>query len=276
MPLGEEFFVLALIFGILIGTISSIVGIGGGILFIPTSIFVFGFSLKEAVVISLFSMTGLNISASLRYMKMKLINYRLALLYNVWDLPGVIVGAWVTSIISQNILSGICGLIIIALGCILFIRNNNKNHEKKENPNFEDYTKNNTSIKQKIGVDNPVIASLSSFSGGFISGLGGVGGGTSDTTTMILLGVDPKEAAATSQFAMVFTSIFGVIVHFLFGTYKGSILWPVMMTLGGIIGAQVGAYLTTKLHSKIIKKMLAIFAFYTGVLLILFMFNITW
>ncbi|MHA2183681.1 MAG: TSUP family transporter, partial [Promethearchaeota archaeon] len=104
MPLGEEFILLALVFGILIGTISSLVGIGGGILFMPVSIFIFGFSLKEAIVISLFSMTGLNISASIRYMKMRLINYRLSVLYNLWDFPGVIVGAWITTIITQNIL----------------------------------------------------------------------------------------------------------------------------------------------------------------------------
>ena len=234
MPLGEEFIVLALIFGVLIGTISSIVGIGGGILFIPTSIFIFGFSLKEAVVISLFSMTGLNISASIRYMKMKLINYRLAILYNIWDLPGVILGAWVTSIITQNILSGICGALIISLSIILFRKNKNHNLEEKTSPNLEKerYNNNQNKLNQKlnIGVNNPVIASFSSFSGGFISGLGGVGGGTADTTTMILLGLDPKQAAATSEFAMVFTSVFGVIVHILFGTYNGSFLWPVIMT----------------------------------------------
>lgn len=280
MPLGEEFVILALIFGVLIGTISSIVGIGGGILFIPTSIFIFGFPLKDSVVISLFSMTGLNISASIRYMKMKLINYKLSILYNVWDLPGVIIGAWITTIITQNILSGICGALIILLSIILFRKNNKTHFEEKIVPDSENEENliNNKELKQKstLGVNNPVIASMSSFSGGFISGLGGVGGGTADTTTMILLGIDPKEAAATSQFAMVFTSISGVIVHIFFGTYNGSFLWPIIMTLGGIIGAQLGTYLSMKIESKIIRKMLAIFAFYTGVLLILLMFEIGW
>jgi len=280
LPLGEEFIVLGLIFGVLIGTISSIVGIGGGILFIPTSIFIFGFPLKEAVVISLFSMTGLNISAAIRFMKMKLVNYRLATLYNIWDLPGVVVGAWVTSIITQNILSGICGALIMTLSIILFRKNHNHKLEEKNTPNLENeknnITKSKLNDKLNLGVNNPVIASFSSFTGGFISGLGGVGGGTADTTTMILLGLDPKKAAATSQFAMVFTSVFGVIVHILLRTYTGSFLWPAMMTLGGIIGAQAGIYLSQKMESKIIRKLLAAFAFYTGVLLIFLMFDIGW
>jgi uncharacterized membrane protein YfcA len=276
LPLGEEFVILALIFGIFIGSISAIVGIGGGILFIPTSIFIFGFHLKEAIVISLFSMTGLNISASIRYMRMKLVNYRLSIVYNIWDLPGVIVGAWVTTIITQNVLSGICGALIILLSILLFRRNNKDN--KTQNPGNE--LKDNMDIKSKqkkfLGIDNPVAASLSSFSGGFIAGLGGVGGGTSDTTTMILLGIEPKEAAATSQFAMVFTSVSGVIIHIFFGTYSGSFLWPIIMTLGGVIGAQIGTYLCMKIESSVIRKLLAVFAFYTGLLLILLMFDIGW
>lgn len=211
---------------------------------------------------------------------MKLINYRLATLYNIWDLPGVIVGAWVTTIITQNILSGICGALIISLSIILFRKNNKHNLGEEISPNLENerkkVDKNKLNQKLNLGVNNPVIASLSSFSGGFISGLGGVGGGTADTTTMILLGLDPKQAAATSEFAMVFTSVFGVIVHILFGTYNGSFLWPVIMTLGGIIGAQAGTFLSVKIESKIIRKLLAVFAFYTGVLLILLMFNIGW
>jgi uncharacterized membrane protein YfcA len=280
LPLGEEFFIVALLIGVFIGIISSIIGIGGGILFIPASIFIFGFCLKDSVVISLFSMTGLNISASIRCMKMKLVNYRLAVLYNIWDLPGVIFGAWITSLITMNLLAGICGALIISLSIILFRKNNEHNIEKNNNPDLK-IEKNNGNENviernSKLGVSNSVVASLSSFSGGFISGLGGVGGGTADTTTMILLGIDPKEAAATSEFAMVFTSVSGVIVHIFLGTYNGSFLWPIIMTLGGIIGAQLGIYLSMRVESKIIRKILALFAFYTGILLILLMFDIGW
>jgi uncharacterized membrane protein YfcA len=280
MPLGEEFIFLALILGVLIGIISSIVGIGGGILFIPVSIFIFGFSQKQAIVISLFSMTGLNISASIRYIRMKLVNYRLAILYNIWDFPGVFVGAWITTLITGSVLSGICGAIIICLGILLLRRRNNKGFKKSETTTIEienkSYSPLETKKSKKFGVNNPVIASFSSFMGGFISGLGGVGGGTADTTTMVLLGVNPKVAVATSEFAMVFTSVIGVISHTFFGTYSGSFLWPLTMTLGAIIGAQIGPYLSTKVNSKIIRKVLAVFAFYTGILLILLMLNIGW
>jgi uncharacterized membrane protein YfcA len=166
------------------------------------------------------------------------------------------------------------------LSIILFRKNHNHKLENGCDPilNNEENNITNSKLNDKLnlGVNNPVIASFSSFAGGFVSGLGGVGGGTADTTTMILLGLDPKKAAATSQFAMVFTSVFGVIVHILFRTYTGIFIWPAIMTLGAIIGAQVGVSLCSKIHSNIIRKLLAVLAFYTGILLILLMFNIGW
>ena len=119
-------------------------------------------------------------------------------------------------------------------------------------------------------------AQAQTFSGGLITGLVGVGGGTADTTSMVLLGMDPKKAAATSEFAMASTAFFGFFVHFLIGTYTGSLLWPIFMCIGTVIGAQIGSYLSTRLDSNIIRRILACVAAYTGFLLILLMFGIGW
>ena len=288
MPLGEEFLLLALILGILIGLLCSMVGLGGGILIIPGSIFILGFSPRDAIVISLFTMTGTTLSASIRYMKMKLVKYRLSMLYNLLDIPGVIVGAILTIMIANTILAGICGAFIIALAIMLFrkkklknyvfnqIENEkNQNHSVKSNPS-NSTTKNLNSSKSKFGVDNLFIASLSSFSGGLITGLVGLGGGTTDTTSMILLGLDPKEAAGTSEFAMASTVFFGLLMHIFIGTYQASWLWPITMVIGAIIGAQIGPSLSSHVKSNVLRKILAVLAFYTGILMLFIMFGIGW
>ena len=273
MPLGEEFLFLALIFGTLIGCVSSIVGLGGGILVIPCSIFIFGFPPNTAIVISLFYMTCLTISASIRYMKMKLVNYRLAMLYNLFDIPGVVLGGLLTVVIVGNVLAGISGFIIIFLSILLFCKKDNsckntlKSNEISDNTNFRE---NNS----KLGVENPLLASFSSFSGGMITGLVGLGGGTTDTTSMILLGLDVKKAAATSEFAMASTSFFGIIIHLLIGSYTHSWLWPFIMAIGGIIGAQLGPIVSKNVRSSFVRKGLAGLAFYSGILMILLMFGI--
>jgi uncharacterized membrane protein YfcA len=224
-------------------------------------------------------------------MKKGLVNYRLALLYNLWDIPGVILGGFITVQLAGNVLAGICGSIIILLAILLFrnhkkevngLENNFKKDFKEENKN-NSVNSNNKARKKlknasesKFEVDNPYIASLSSFSGGLITGLVGLGGGTADTTSMVLLGMDPKKAAATSIFAMASTAFFGVFVHIFIGTYKYSLLWPLFMFIGMIIGGQIGTYLSNKLDNTLIRKILACLATYTGLLLILLMFGIGW
>lgn len=287
MPLGDEFAFLAIFFGLGIGTIASMVGLGGGILIIPTCIFVFGFPIKDSIVISLFFMTGTVISASIRYMKLKLVNYRLALLYSIWDVPGVIIGGLITLVVTNNILAGLCGSIIMGLSILLFrskkIRVSTQ-HISKNNEsinalpkNSNDTLKSTTTIKRKkIRVESFAFASFSSFSGGLISGLVGLGGGTVDTTSMILLDLEPKEAAATGEFGNIVSPLSGLIVHLVLGSYTSSWLWPILMTLGGIVGAQIGVYLTSRVKGNIIQKILACLAFYTGILMIFLMFGIGW
>jgi uncharacterized membrane protein YfcA len=287
MPLGDEFAFLAIFFGISIGTIASMVGVGGGILLMPTCIFILGFSIKDSIVISLFFMTGTVISGSIRYMKLKLVNYRLALLYSIWDVPGVIIGGLITLIVTNNILAGLCGSLIIILSILLFKRKEigiSTKHISKNNesitvlPENSNYTLESTStIKgKKIFMKMFAFASLSSFSGGFISGLAGLGGGTVDTTSMIFLGLEPKKAAATGELGNIVSPLSGIIVHLLFGSYTSSWLWLIFVTLGGIIGAQIGVHLTSRVKGHIIKTILAGLALYTGILMILLMFGIGW
>lgn len=275
MPLGEELIFLAIPIGLFIGIICSIVGLGGGVLIIPTSIFILGFDPKSAIVVSLFSMTGLTISASISYMKKRMVNYRLAMLYNIWDIPGVILGGLITIVIASNVLAGVCGATIIFLAILLFKKDTSHFSEAKDSNN-QNSDENKDQTKSKLNINNPYIASFSSFSGGFITGLVGLGGGTADTTSMILLGMDPKKAAATSEFAMASTAFFGLLMHFLIGTYEGSLIWPIFISLGMIIGAQIGTYLSTRIDSTIVRKLLACLAAYTGILLLLLMFGIGW
>lgn len=59
---------------------------------------------------------------------------------------------------------------------------------------------------------------MSSFSGGLVSGLFGVGGGLIDTTAMMLvLGMPTHIAIATSMFGMTITTGAGVIAYGTFG-----------------------------------------------------------
>lgn len=81
-------------------------------------ILVFNLLPQNAIVISLVAMCGTTISASLGYIKQKRVDYKLALLYDILDIPGVIVGAYLTTILPKNLLIGICDFLFFLCLCL--------------------------------------------------------------------------------------------------------------------------------------------------------------
>lgn len=75
-----ELVFMRLVFFIAAGT-SSMIGIGGGVLFIPI-LLAFGFSFYQADAISIFIIMALSISASLVYYRVQIIDWKLALITN--------------------------------------------------------------------------------------------------------------------------------------------------------------------------------------------------
>jgi len=100
--------IILLIMGFIIATASSMIGLGGGVLIVPSLILFFGVSPQKAVAISLLAMSGTTISAAFGYIRHGLVDYKLAVLYDIMDIPGVIVGAYLTVLIPSNVLAGIC------------------------------------------------------------------------------------------------------------------------------------------------------------------------
>jgi len=267
------FLIGILTLGLIIGCICSMVGLGGGVLIIPISIFILNLSAKDAIIISLMAMTGITISATIRYIAQRKVNYRLGILYNILDVPGVIVGALLTTMIAENFVLGICGILIIFISVILF-RDKEKQHSVPSKSEEEECKSERFNKGSKWGISNPTAACVSSFSGGVLTGIAGLGGGTTDTTSMIMLGMNPKNAAATSEFSMAMTSVFGLLTHMALGTFQSSWMIPITITIGGVFGAQLGTGLSKKANGQILKKGIACSTFYTGIVLVIMMLGI--
>lgn len=110
-------------------------------------------------------------------------------------------------------------------------------------------------------------SSMVGLAGGVITGLAGLGGGITDTSTMILLGVPPPIAAASSEFAMAVTNGAGVVAHGLLRNILIEFALP--MTIGTVIGAQIGCSLAKRVRANTLRKALTIIAFFSGLRLVL-------
>ncbi|PKP57024.1 hypothetical protein CVT91_11620 [Candidatus Atribacteria bacterium HGW-Atribacteria-1] len=82
--------------------ISSMIGIGGGVLYVPI-LLAFGFPFYQAAAISIFIIMALSISASLVYYRAKLIDWKLALIIEPLTAIMSLIGGYYSSFIQTNI-----------------------------------------------------------------------------------------------------------------------------------------------------------------------------
>ena len=271
--IGIPLFLLLVLLGVLIGLPASMCGLGGGFILVPTLILVFNVAPQNAVAISLVAMCGTTISASIGYIKQKRVDYKLALLYDVFDIPGVIIGAYLTTLLPKNLLIGICGLLILVLSMLMLRNLRAKKCSKQDNA--VDTACNVWKRKMCDATDKvfeykirkPSLIVVSSLMSGLVTGLAGLGGGITDTTTMMLLGVPAHIAVASSELAMALTNGVGVISH---GFLQNILVdYAIPITIGTIVGAQIGVFLAKRTKQKTLKLILTVVSLLFSLRLIL-------
>lgn len=262
---------LVLVIGFIVGVPSSMVGLGGGFIIVPVLILFFQLPAQNAIAVSLVAICGTTFSSTLGYIRQRRVDYKLGLLYDILDIPGIVLGAYITTLLPQNFLAGICGIFIILIS-VLVIKNKEKpcSKEKSEaNKASMEWTRNRIDSRGKTfkyTLHSPLLALASSFLGGLMTGLSGLGGGIADVSTMILLGIPPHIAVASSEFAMAVTNGVGVVAHGFLNNILFEYALPI--TIGTVIGAQVGCSFAKRIKGKVIRRILSLIAVLAGLRLI--------
>jgi uncharacterized protein len=268
---------LVFVLGFVVGVPSSMVGLGGGIIIVPALIMLFQIPTKNAIAISLVAILGTTVSSTIGYIRHKQVDYKLGLLYDILDVPGIILGAYITTFLPENILAGICGAFILFITIIL-LRSKRKPECACEpipgESGTREWIRNGIDHKGRAvtyAISNPLLALTSSFVGGLITGLAGLGGGITDVSSMILLGIPTHIAVATSEFAMAITNGVGVVTH---GLLNNLLLeYAIPITIGTVIGAQIGCVLAKRVKGKTIRNLIAVIAILSALRLIYFFFT---
>jgi uncharacterized protein len=267
-------FLVLLALGLAVGLPASMCGLGGGFILVPTLILAFNLPPQNAIAISLVAMCGTTVSATIGYLRQKRVDYKLALLYDVFDLPGVVIGAYLTTILPKNLLIGICGLFILSLS-LLMLRSLRKKTSSPCSETEVEVAPNgwNRTVSDSMNqvfeykIRRPGFIVISSLLSGLVTGLVGLGGGITDTTTMMLLGIPSHIAVASSEFAMALTNGAGVITHGLLQNIH--IGYAIPVTIGTIIGAQVGVLVAKRTKQKTLKLLLSVISLLFSLRLIL-------
>jgi uncharacterized membrane protein YfcA len=105
-----------LLSGVVMGVLSALFGIGGGIVLIPILVGVFGYSQQLAAGTSLAVMTGVALVGAIRLSHAQLTDWRMGLTFGIASIPGALIGAVLALAISGEILRIGFAIVMAALG----------------------------------------------------------------------------------------------------------------------------------------------------------------
>ncbi len=249
--------------GLSVGAFGTLVGAGGGFILVPVLLFLYPKKDPETITaISLFVVWANATSGSVAYGLQKRIDYRSGAWFAVATLPGAVAGAILVGYIPRRTFDGMFSFVLVVLGLVLLVRAaSNAIH-----PPTTGWSTVRRQITDRHG--NTYRYSFQMWKGvaistvvGFVSSLLGIGGGVIHVPVMATVLHFPVHiAAATSHFVLAFMALEGTGVHFATGALEldRSFVQALLLAAGAVPGAQVGAYLSRRIHDAHIIRALAV------------------
>jgi hypothetical protein len=258
--------------GLLAGFLGTLVGLGGGFILMPALLILFPNEPSAYLTATSLSVVFCNaISGSIAYARQRRIDYRSGLIFAGVAIPGTIIGALSTDLVSRSVFTGVFGVVLIAGSLFLILRPPNQNHAPSGPPlpgfttrSFTD-SQGNThtyNFRLRTGI-------LISFCVGVLSSFLGVGGGIIQVPALIyLLNFPVHIATATAIFMQAITSFSAAGTHILDGTLTHGFINIFFLAIGVICGAQLGAKLSKHLKGRRIVLVLASILIFVGLRLL--------
>lgn len=240
--------VLIAFYAVGVGTISSMVGIGGGIFNTPLLMIIFLLSAQVAPATALVAALFLAIASSIAYWRQdpRPIIPKVGLFLAITTAPGSVIGvALRTMIVEDYVLRIIFGVALMPVAIkMLFAVRREKGDIASELARY-----NMSDLTDK----RLVISLFGGFIGGISAGLLGIGGGAVIVPVLsVLMGLPMHAAVATSMFTMMFTASAGTAMNILQGWVNP--YYAVALGIGMLIGAQIGSRMAPRVDSVQLKR----------------------
>jgi len=238
--------------GILIATVVSSIGLGGGIFWMPFFLIVMKLRPEVAVLTSLLIQAAGMGSGAIAFFRQKSVDHRLGLFLLVIAVPGITAGAHIAKKIEAAHIEVILGLIVM-MTAFLFVSSNQK-YDDMGNPRADI----RTAYRYSWAV---VLASV-------MSGMLSVS--MSEWLIPIMrskLSLRMSIAIGTCIFITFGTCVIGATVHLLTGgTANFSIV--LYAVPGVIIGGQIGPRITKRINERLLKEIFIFILTLVGIHLI--------
>jgi uncharacterized membrane protein YfcA len=250
--------------GFVIGAYGTIVGAGGGFVLVPVLLIIYPD--EDPVVITSISLGVVffnAISGSAAYARLRRIDYRSGLIFALASLPSALAGAFVVDYVPRSTFDVAFGMTLLAVAAYTVWSVGRPQTMRTplrgrfavlcEMPGAHP----GESFRYSYHLLQALAISIGI---GFLSSLLGIGGGVFQVPAMVtMLRFPVHVATATSQFTLMFMSGEASIVHLANGDLAGeNIMRALLLAVGAVPGAQVGARLAQRFHGPMIARLLAV------------------
>jgi uncharacterized membrane protein YfcA len=272
LPIAEVSVNAFLLFGLggIVGILSGLFGVGGGFIITPLLFFV-GVPPTVAVATGANQVVASSISGVLAHLKRKTVDIRMGVVLMVAGIAGSTAGIWLFNLLSRSgqidlfvqlsyvLFLGVVGAMMLQESVRSLRRAKRAVAPVKRSQHMWVHR---LPLKMKfrtsglyISIIPPIVVG---FGVGVLAAVMGVGGGFIMVPAMIyLLNMPTKVVIGTSLFQIIFVTGFTTFMHAL-TNQSVDILLAVLLILGGVIGAQIGAALALRLRAEQLRILLAL------------------
>lgn len=258
-------FVISLgIISVAAGLLGSLVGLGGGIIIVPVLTLFYHVDIRLAIGASILSVIATSSGAAVAYVRERLTNLRAGMFLEIATTIGAITGAYITTLVTGNILFVLFALVLIYSAFAMFRKRHNDALLSESNDRLANYFNLHGSYYDqnehreiaykvsgtKLGLGLMYIA-------GLISALLGVGSGALKVPAMdMAMHIPIKASAATSDFMIGVTAAASAGTYFARGLINPVIAAPI--AIGILIGALIGSRLLNRFASRYVQALFVI------------------
>jgi len=222
-----------IVLGLAVGSFGTLIGAGGGFILVPVLVLLYPDDSTQTITSISLAVVFFNaLSGSIGYLRQRKVDVRSAVWFSSAAVPGSIAGALATGFVPRAMFELVLGVVLVGASALLLV---SPRRAAGEVPPAAD----------ALGpwIKHHRVGGLAlAFSVGFVSSLLGIGGGIIHVPALVhALNFPVHVATATSHFVLAFTSGAGTAVHIAAGTFHHGLRRAAALSVGVVVGAQIGA-----------------------------------
>ena len=221
--------------------LSGLVGVGGGVVFVPGLLFAGGWSIQEAVAASLVIIVFSSLSGTIRNARSNdPVNWRVAGLLSLSVAPSSLIGVLISRVSPEVVVEMVFATLLLALAYPTARGGGGYDSDRH--------------------IALPLVL-LAGIFVGTVAGLVGVGGGVVMVPLMVLgMGLTTKQAVSTSLAVIMFTGIVGAAGYIATGFRDPQQLLSLPpLIIGSVVGAPIGVRIRDWLPESAVRTGFGVF-----------------